>query len=185
MKNGSDLGQSQFDALLSLLSDNRDEAGTRYESIRRGLIRYFDSKGLGDPGQLADTTFTRVAAKADTFDPQKNGNIESFIFGFASYIVKEAWRASTREQPLNGNELFESAAAEPEPEQLLALRACLDALSPEDKRLILEYHRVPDGREKAIARQKICEALNLTQSAFYTKISRIKDRLRRCIQGGK
>ena len=63
MKYSYDLGQKQFDALLAIFSQDREEAGQKYEHIRHGLIRYFDVKGCNDPQGLADETINRGAVK--------------------------------------------------------------------------------------------------------------------------
>lgn len=184
MKNRSDVGQIEFNALLDFFSPDREEAGIRYEQIRGRLIRYFEFKGCSDAPQLADTTLNRVAAKLHTYDHEKGSTIESFIHGFAWNIVKEAWRGNGREQPLNGNEIHTDASGS-EPLDLLSLRSCLEKLHPDERRLILMYHRVPEGREKAAVRQKLCDELNLTSAAVYTKVSRIKAKLRVCIEEHK
>lgn len=185
MKNRFDLGQTEFNALLDLLSDDRHEAGIRYERIRSGLLRYFDFKGCSDPAELADTTFNRVAVKLVAFNKEKTPNIESFIYGFARNIAQEGRRGAARTQPIDGNEVYESVDYQPEPRNVQCLQKCLNGLDPAEKRLILEYHSVPDGKEKSAARQKMFEQLNIAPSAFYTKISRIRLKLRKCIEEDK
>jgi len=50
----SAITKEQFDSLLSWLSDDRELAGTKYETIRTGLVRVFVSKGFNDAEDLAD-----------------------------------------------------------------------------------------------------------------------------------
>lgn len=183
MKNVSDLGQTEFDALLGLLSGDRNEAGLKYEQLREGLLRYFIFKGCSDPPRLVDETFDRVAAKVDTFDPQISLRPDRFFYGFAAHIVKEDQRKAVREQPLEENEPFIQAEL-PEPQtdgpDLDCLNTCLNQLDPADKKLVLEYHSI-SGKSKSAVRQEMFDRLNLTSSAFYTKISRVKAKLRKCV----
>lgn len=181
MKDRADLGQLEFNALLNQLSADRQEAGTRYERIRRGLLIYFSNKGCADPAELTDTTLDRVAARLDAFDGEKS-RIESFIYGFARNIVMESKRSANRHLPLNGNEAFEDSSNHDETFDMSCLKTCLSKLDAGDREMILKYHTVTDGKKKADARQKMIDELNVTPAAFYTKISRIKVRLRKCLE---
>ena len=79
MKEHSVLHQEDLDALLSLLSNDREEAGRAYEDLRKGLVRYFTSKGCPDSHDLADETLTRVANKATAFDSSLNVRPVSYV----------------------------------------------------------------------------------------------------------
>lgn len=89
MKEHSVLQQQDLEALLALLSSDREEAGKVYEDLRRGLVRYFASKGCSDSHDLANETLTRVATKALAFDNSLNIKPTAFVYGFASRVYLE------------------------------------------------------------------------------------------------
>ena len=61
MKKNWVLSQKAFDDLLDWLASNREQAGHKYEAIRRRLITIFTGRGCCDAEDLADETMNRVA----------------------------------------------------------------------------------------------------------------------------
>jgi DNA-directed RNA polymerase specialized sigma24 family protein len=183
MKYSYDLGQKQFDALLDFLSPNPEEAGQKYEQIRRGLIRFFQVKGCVDPQGLADETIDRGAMKLQTYDTAKPVQPLSFFYGFAVNILKEYQRRMARESAAAGKTSLREDIFEGDREEALQvhLDRCLDELPADDKALVMEYYRL-DRIEKVRLRHQICERLNCKPAALYTRISRIRSGLRKCIE---
>jgi DNA-directed RNA polymerase specialized sigma24 family protein len=183
MKYSYELGQQQFDALLTFLSPDREEAGEKYEQIRGGLVRYFDFKGCVDPQTLADETIDRVATKLRAFDPSIKVRPASYFRGFASNILLE-YRRTYKEAELEEN--MGSVAASPVEEdagedQNRCLDECLEELPPDDKNLVAEYY----SREKQARidlRRRISEREHISTAALYTRICRIKSLLKDCIE---
>ena len=185
MKNSYELGQNQFDALLGFFSADRDEAGEKYEQIRRGLVRFFQFKGCRDPPVLADDTINRVALKIGDFDPSKNIKPVSYFYGFASNVLMEYKRTSRHEISL-GEAQYQAVANEPEDDnggaRSSCLQQCLGELPFADKDLIVDYY-AREGREKIELRQQMCKLYNCTAAALHTRVFRIKSVLRLCIEG--
>jgi len=184
MKYSYDLGQKQFDALLDFLSPNPEEAGQKYEHIRRGLIRFFQVKGCADPQGLADETINRGAVKLHTFDTSKPVQPFSYFYGFAVNILKEYQRRVTRESAATAgrmglrSEVFED---DREADLQVYLDRCLEELPDHEKALVMEYYSL-DRIEKVRLRHQICERLSCKPSALYTRISRIRSSLKSCIE---
>ena len=65
VKNDWTLTQESFDNLLVRLDSDREQAGEKYEAIRRELISFFLSQNSHTPEELADETINRVAQKID------------------------------------------------------------------------------------------------------------------------
>ena len=66
MKKDLALTQESFDKLLAWLDADREQAGQKYEEIRRELIRYFLIRGYyNEAEELADETINRAAQKID------------------------------------------------------------------------------------------------------------------------
>ena len=183
MKNSYELGQDQFDALLGLFSADRDEAGEKYEQIRRGLVRFFQFKGCQDPDTLADDTINRVALKAADFDPSKNIKPVSYVYGFASNVFLEHRRTANRETSL-GETQFRSPENnkndEPDDMKTGCLNECLEKLPFDDRTLIVDYYSL-EGRKKIELRREMCERFECSATALHTKVFRMRAGLRGCI----
>ena len=62
MRKNWSLTQESFDRLLAWLGPGPEEAGRRYEEIRRSLIKIFTCRGCHEPEDMADETINRVVA---------------------------------------------------------------------------------------------------------------------------
>lgn len=185
MKKSYDLRQQDFDTLLGLFSEDREEAGRRYEKLREGLVRFFEFRGCDDAEFLADETFDRVASKASVFDPASGVHPTAYIYGFARMILLEYLRnLDKRELQLDGSD------PEPSDEGLTGdegkeadnacLEKCLNELSPADRSLVLEYFSRERG-EKIEVRRKMAERLGCGSQVIQSRVFRIKRVLRNCI----
>ncbi len=184
MKERYELGQKDFDALLGLFSANREEAGEKYEQVRRGLVRFFQFKGCSDPQSLTDETINRVAAKLGAYDPSKCSGPVSYFYGFASNILKEYRRNISRESALDEKQFIVSPLVPDEVEnepEMIKLRRCIEELEGNEKALVLEYYG-RERQERIDTRRRICDRLNCSAAALYTRISRIKNSIRACIE---
>ena len=184
MKYGYGLGQKEFDALLGLFSANREEAGEKYEQIRRGLVRFFLVKGCSDPQSLTDETINRVAAKLHAFDRSRNIQPVSYFYGFASNILLEYRRKAARESVFKDDRVSAretSVGEDTENVERTCLEQCLEELPAEEKNLVIEYYS-RDRQERIELRQKICGRLQCTAAALYTRVFRIKSTLKDCIE---
>lgn len=184
MNKHDELTANDFDALLALFSPDREEAGEKYEQMRSGLERFFHFKGCSDPRSLADQTMNRVAAKVDAFDPSRNIRPASYFYGFASNILLEYRRVSNREFSLSETRQFAHTTvgeAEAGEAQSDCLQKCLAKLPAPEKDMIVDYY-ASDGREKLERRRQMCERIECSSAALYTKIFRIKGILRGCIE---
>ncbi len=178
------LTQEDFDALLKWLSPNREEAGEKYEKIRKGLIRFFHFKGCADPQILADETINRVAFKLSTFDFSGNAKTISFFYGFASKIYLEyVSQVSRREVQMDeelqfGAKSFESFDGE-ESEGIKCLEKCLAKLPSLESDLVIQYYSEEKGAKLEV-RRKIAEKMNIRKRTLHTKVHRIRIVLKNC-----
>lgn len=183
MKKRYELGQMQFDALLNLFSDDRSEAGEKYEQIRNGLTRFFEFRGCHDPETLVDETINRVAGKIDSFDGTRNIKPAAFFYGFATNVLSEYRRDSRREIALDETP-YEVVAVEDDGEvedaRIDCLHKCMAKLDAVEKELITSYF-AHNGREKIELRRKMSERLNCSPAALHTRVFRIKASLKVCI----
>ena len=185
MKKNFALTQQDFDALLAWLSPEREKAAEQYEIIRGGLIRFFRFRGCADPQTLADETINRVASKVSTFDAPENIKTISYFYGFASNIYLEYVRTvKNREVQLEPEYFSLSQDFEPFDSSSLpcdCLEKCLTQLPREESHLVIQYY----GREKSAKieiRKRIAEKMNLKLPALHTRVFRIRNTLKECIE---
>lgn len=183
MKKSYELGQKQFNALLLLFSEVPEEAGEKYEQMRAGLVRFFEFRGCHDAQTLADETINRVATKIDTFDAARTNKLTAFFYGFASNVLSEYRRDSRREVAIDDAQ-FEArgdyGSDEVEDVRTECLTICIEKLDPDEKDLITKYFTC-DDRERIELRRRMSDKLNCSPAALHTRIFRIKEKLKVCI----
>src|SRR5262245_48739813 len=90
--------QEAFDRLLAWLSRDCDQAGKKYEDIRRILIKVFTCWRCNVPEILADRTIDRVTGKLPEIESNYAGERARYFLGVARNIYREF--ARERESPL-------------------------------------------------------------------------------------
>lgn len=86
LKKTQPLTQESFDKLLAWLHHDRDEAGQKYEAIRKKLISYFLVNGRIGPEDLTDETINRVAQKIDEVSGNYEGTPEAYFLAEATRV---------------------------------------------------------------------------------------------------
>lgn len=180
----AELNPEIFESLLSLFSDDREEAGVKYEHLRNGLVRFFQFRGCCDAESLADETINRVANKLNHYDPSRAPKVSSYFYGFASNVLLEYRRRQKRERPIDE---IDPVAKEIDydldenSDRLDCLSECTANLPSADAILITEYYAVESSEKKAV-RTEISKKLRLSTPALHTKVFRIKVALRKCVE---
>ncbi len=185
MKESYVLKKQDFDTLLTLFSEDREEAGKNYEKLRSGLIRFFRFRGCNDPQSLADETFNRVASKMTAFERSDDRQPTAFIYGFARKILLEHLRSpQNRASPLDDLPVRYRTAPDPSDEAVeedhAHLQKCLNELPEEDRTLVIEYFS-RDRSEKISLRKKMAERIGCSGQALQSRRFRRKAVLRTCI----
>lgn len=172
--------QAAFDKLLNEFSPDRDEAAQKYEQTRTKLIRYFEWHSVGPADELADESFNRVARRLD--EGQKIDNLLGFLHGVANMIRKEVLK-KLPPVPLDDAPESQQQMApereEPDP-RLECFDQCLEKLSSERQKLIVEYYQ-QELRYKIVRRQKLAERLGIPLNALRIRAHRIRMTLETCI----
>src|SRR5262249_43820043 len=132
------LTQDAFDRLLATLGEDRERAGEVYVEIRANLVRVFEWRGCPFPEDHADETFNRVAKRAA--GEEQILNPMSYCLGVARMLLLEINRDRVKE----AQAMTEMAASSPASHEsseseapLDCLRQCLEALSPDNRELII------------------------------------------------
>ena len=186
---GGHLTATQFDSLLRRLHPDRDCAGAKYEDIRWQLTKFFEWSASFCAEELVDETFDRVARRLEELEIP---DVVSFAWGVARNIKLEATRKAARMVPIpdrpdeagfpvesrnTADHIHERMELE---QQRKVLHACIQRLSPEDRKLFLAYHH-SDGNSIEF-RQKLANGLGLTMNALRVRVNRLRDKVEKCTE---
>jgi DNA-directed RNA polymerase specialized sigma24 family protein len=168
------MDQDDFDRFLSWLHPDRDEAGKKYEQIRRKLIKFFTCRGRANAEDLADVVINRVIKRTPDIADTYVGDPALYCYGVARKVLLENDpRPNPRLMP------------EPDPPNEIErkheyLDECMNKLPPEIREQVLEYYS-KNKSEKIEHRKKMAERLGVNPNALRIKMHRIRERLRECI----
>src|SRR5690349_311246 len=84
--------EDNFDALLTWLHPDREEAGRKYEEIRHSLVLIFEWRGFYDAEDLADETITRVLSKVPELAKEYEGDPALYFYAVAKRLAFEVLR---------------------------------------------------------------------------------------------
>ena len=181
--------------MLAWLDEGRDSGGETYLQMRRRLALYFQRKRCLTPDDLADETLNRVTRRLEEEGNITDATPARYCYIVAKFVLLEYLRhpdvrnvrdGDIREQARDARELLatpgEPAAAAAQDERLLdCLDRCLNALSADDRALILEYYR-DEQRAKIERRRQLAASLKLTANALAIRACRLRDKLQRCVR---
>lgn len=185
MAKGPGLTQEEFNALLTWLGSEREEAGGRYEHIRQGLVKFFIWHGRGEAEDLADETINRVARKVHKVAPGYVGDPALYFHGVAKKVLLEA-RKVRRAQALHPTQAEPDAVKEKEAHEeserrFKCMEHCLSKLSEGRRQLITEYYQ-RDVEGKADSRKALADKRGLSATNLRVKAHRIRASLLECIR---
>jgi DNA-directed RNA polymerase specialized sigma24 family protein len=186
MKEKPQITQEDFNNLLGWFSADADEAGRKYEEIRRGLIRFFRFRGCSEAEDLTDETINRIAQKFENLKFDENIKTITYFYSFASKIYLEDYSkrkrndSKTKQIELLIEEKIKSIEPEKSP-ALDCLEGCLDKEPVEMRNLLLEYYSL-EKSEKMQLRKKLAEEQNINMQLLHTRIYRMRNILRDCIK---
>ena len=175
------LTQEAFDALLTALGPDRDEAADRYLEIRRNLVRLFEWRACPAPDEYADETLNRCARKIG--EGEEIRDIATYAIGVARMLVREMSR-----NRINDTRPLEDA---PEPRtmpneindeserRLDCVRKCLGKLTPENRDLILHYYHGEKG-DKIQNRKGLTQLFGIGASGLRMRALRLRQSLQLC-----
>jgi hypothetical protein len=183
MKSTWSLTEESFEKLLTWLDSNREEAATKYERVRLRLIKYFVCNGCGDRDEeVADETIDRVATKLERNEiPEPfTGDKVLYFLAFARNIRREQIN-DLKPLPLPVIEPVDSEDEDGSEDEDICLYKCLPMLRDEDRLLAIDYYRC-EKSTKVEHHKKLAKSVRLTLPGLRTRIRRIRERLRPCIE---
>ena len=173
-----EISQGQFDQLLDWLDSDREKAGSRYEWIRKRLIKIFVCRGSSIPEELADKTINRVARELSEIRPTYSGDPANYFAGVASNIFRESLRKE--KTPAVG--MPQPTAPDEDEERVVScLEKCVSQLSAADRDLVLSYYQ-QDKQAKIDHRKDLAARLGLGMNALRIRACRIRASLQECVE---
>ena len=169
------LTPESFEALLSWLAQDREEAGEKYEAIRHRLIVFFTGRGCLEADELADETITRVALKLPALINEYQGDPTYYFLGVARNVYQEYLRRVPRMTKLH------PAPAAWSEVQFVCMEKCMDKLAPHSRRMFEQYHGAK-GHGKTENRQSLAEQLGIALNALRIRVYRVRATLKMCIE---
>jgi DNA-directed RNA polymerase specialized sigma24 family protein len=174
----STLTGDRFHRLLAHLDPDRERAGTRYETLRAGLVRFFEWRGCAFPGENADEVLDRVARKIDEGEPIED--VGGYATGVARFVYKEVVKEAVgRRAALEQLRQLPAGDGPADDVRLECIRQCLHRMAPEDSRLLLSYYD-DHRREKIEWRRQIAAQLGIALPALRMRLYRLRARLEAC-----
>ena len=169
--------QDEFDEMLAWLSADREQAGRKYEDIRRRLIKFFTGRGCCNAEDLADETISRVTMRVHEIVPNYVGDPTLYFYGVAKYVALEMCRPKPLPLP---------PPSPPDPEELerqdRCLAYCLQKLDEKQRTIFWRYHNVGRGQEKIEQRRKLARAEGIEMNALRIRVHHIKTALLACME---
>ena len=189
----NDLTSESLNKLLALFDFDPERAAERYEFIRMGLIKYFESRGCASAVDLADETIDRVTRKVSEGASVPSDALVSYFYGFARNILKEnSRRPDKRSVALDDLPLSKHPAHEPVKldlwkqekitleQRLECLEVCLQEFPPETQNLIISYYEGELGA-KIDHRKLIAATLGISINNLRIRAHRIREKLEICL----
>ena len=175
-----------LEALLNWLNPDRDEAWKKYEEIRQRLIKIFTWHRLPDAETLAAEVLERVEGKVTEVIRKfsRDDDPARYFYGVAKNVALEAFR--NREKFPEFEEKhgriftpddFKEIGNLPDQD----LDFCLEQLSERDRYIVLAYYQY-DQKTKKAEHDQLAKDLGMSKSALWTKVSRIRSSLEKCLK---
>jgi DNA-directed RNA polymerase specialized sigma24 family protein len=175
-KKGWILTQEAFDSFLAWLSTDREQAGMKYEEIRRRLIKIFVCRGCAVAEELADETINRVAKKVPEIKDSYVGDPAYYFYGVAHKVHLEFVRK--KPEPLPPVPPAHSDEIEQEYD---CLERCMEQLPQESRELVLHYYQ-EEKRAKIEHRKRLAQRLGIELNALRIRAYRIRMSLQDCVR---
>jgi DNA-directed RNA polymerase specialized sigma24 family protein len=190
MADDEPLNHESFERLLEWLNPDRDEAWEKYQEIWDRLIKIFTWNRCRDVEDLAGEVIRRVEAKVpelmETFS--EDDDPARYFYGVAYNILRENPRTEARfsefqEESGVGGVTYPVEPGEIDVYELKLghLDYCLEQLSEADREIVLGYYEY-GSKTKLADRKQLAERLGLTMAALWTRASRLRSRVGKCVK---
>src|SRR5215471_6894367 len=139
--------QEAFERFLNWLDADRDQAGLRYEAIRRGLILIFNYRGCAGAEDLADESINRAIRQLPLIEDSYEGDPAKYLQGIARFVTLEYFNRQAKREAGPPTEdtpdTSQNATDEDGERETMSrcLRLCLNKLKPEKRKMFILYYQ--------------------------------------------
>jgi len=185
MKTGLTITQETFDELLAWLDSDRENAGHKYEEIRRSLVKIFAWRKCVDAEGMADATINIVAQKACQIRSTYEGKPHFYFYGVARNLIREYENSRRVLVSLEDGDTTNTPIVDDTDDDIeqvdACLSKCLGRLASQDRKLALAYYQ-KDGQAKIDLRRELAEGLGIDSNALRVRMHRMRGLLTQCIE---
>ena len=185
MPRESPVPPESFEEILAWLNPDREVAAAMYVQLRHDLAKIFTFRGCADPEGLTDEVFDRVAKKIEEVRPTYVGDPRLYFRAVANNLVKEDLKRAKTQVSLEESELpgpITTERDEDDTEDIEeCLRSCLQKLSAENRKLIVEYF-AKEKQAKIDHRTEMARQLGTSVETLRVRVYRIRGTLEQCIE---
>jgi DNA-directed RNA polymerase specialized sigma24 family protein len=178
---GRGLDGEAFERLLAALDADRDAAAAKYERVRLKLTKFFAWRECAEPETLADHSLDRVARLLAEGREIRSADPYSYFYGVAINVLREHWREEEARTEAIAQLPPQVTERNPDEGLLQCLRACLEKLPPESRRLVMRYHE-GERRPKIDARVALAKSLGIPLNALRVRVFRLRAGLEACVK---
>ena len=175
------LTKEAFDKFLSWLHPDPEEAGKKYEEIRRHLVIILTCRGCPEAEELADEAINRVIRRAPHIADTYKGEPAHYFITVTHnlYLEYVAKRKVWSELP---PELPQQSDSDPdEDREYDCLEVCVERLSLANRDLVIRYYQ-EDKQAMIDHRKKLAGDLGIAVNALRIRAHRIRATLQECIE---
>ena len=182
-----ELTRESFERFLDWLDADREQAGRKYEAIRRGLIALFNCRGCSAAEDLADETINRSIRQLSSIEDSYEGDPARYIHGIARFVALEYFNRQVKRyggpapEDLPDPSRAVGSDEEDEREALSrCLQHCMEKLTPEKRKMFILYYR-EGNRLNLDHRRSLAERFGCSINALRIQMHRLNEELRLCI----
>jgi DNA-directed RNA polymerase specialized sigma24 family protein len=170
-----DLTSEAFEKLLAWLNPDREQAGRKYEEIRRKLIKILTCRGCPCPEELADEAINRVTRKVPDIIENYVGDPALYFYGVAHKVHLESVRKKRDLVLPPAPDFPEETERDYE-----CLERCMERLTSKSRELVLEYYQ-EEKQAKINRRRELANRLGIAVNALRIRAHRIRASLQECV----
>ncbi|MFY9554259.1 MAG: hypothetical protein WAV20_02955 [Blastocatellia bacterium] len=176
MRTQWDISQDAFDKFLTWLNPDREQAGAKYEDIRRRLIKIFACRGCPSCEDLADETINRVIRRMQEIADSYTGDPALYFYGVARNVHLEYVKKGPTPLPTPLPD-----PPEQKEKEYACLEQCMKVLTMENRQLVLEYYK-EEKQAKIVHRRELAVRLGIALNALRIRAHRIRASLQGCVE---
>ena len=184
MARESSISPESFEEMLAWLDPDREVAAGLYLELREDLANIFKWKGCTDLEGLTDEVFERVARKVHEVRPTYIGDPRLYFRAVANNVAREDLKKAMKRLPIEEVDPPAQQTTQIEEETVQieeCLHSCLQKLSPENRKLIVDYY-VKEKTARIVNRSELAEQLETSVETLRVRAYRIRRSLHRCIE---